>query len=76
MFVNLRFMTTVDAAYLSRKRRVARLSNPAVLALRRRITNFFTDYAPSPGELLLADQVGGLIRGDKDIRTLEAENPS
>ena len=66
MFVNLRCMTTVDAAYLSRKRRLARLSLPALLALRRRTAYFFTDYAPSPKELALADIAGGLVRHDRD----------
>jgi len=42
MFANLRYMTSVDAAYLSRRRRVARLSNAAVIALRRRVTQFVT----------------------------------
>ena len=66
-FVNFRQMTTVDASYLSRKRRLARLSAPALIALRRRLANFFTDYAPSPLELAEADQRGGLIR---EARTL------
>lgn len=66
-FVNLRQMTSVDASYLTRKRRVARLSPPAAIALRRRIAQFFTDYAPSPVELTEADQRGGLIR---EARTL------
>ena len=66
-FVNFRQMTTVDASYLSRKRRLARLSPPAVIALRRRLAQFFTDYAPSPLELSEADQRGGLIR---EARTL------
>lgn len=70
MLVNLRYMTTVDAAYLSRRRRVARLQNAAVIALRRRIAHFFTDYAPAPVELALADTVGGLIRGDRDVAPL------
>ncbi|HWE64874.1 MAG TPA: hypothetical protein VHB98_24435 [Chloroflexota bacterium] len=67
MFVNLRYMTSVDAAYVSRRRRVARLSSAAVIALRRRIAQFFTDYAPAPSELLLADISGGLIRQDRDL---------
>ena len=70
MFVNLRYMTSVDAAYLSRRRRVARLSNAAVIALRRRVTQFFTDYAPPPAELLLADASGGLVRNDRDLARL------
>jgi hypothetical protein len=68
MFVNLRFLTTVDAAYLSRRRRLARLSPAAVVALRRRIAYFFTDYAPAPAELVIADTTGGLIRHDRDDR--------
>ncbi|MBI4318427.1 MAG: hypothetical protein HY675_08045 [Chloroflexi bacterium] len=75
MFVNFRFMTTVDAAYLGRKRRVARLSVPALLALRRRVAYFFTDYAPSPAELALADVAGGLIRQDRNLHTLEKRTP-
>jgi hypothetical protein len=67
MYVNLRFMTTVDAAYLSRRRRVARLRPAAVIALRRRVAYFFTDYAPPPAELGAADLVGGLIRQDRDL---------
>jgi hypothetical protein len=70
MMVNLRYMTSVDAAYLSRHRRVARLSNAAVIALRRRVTQFFTDYAPPPAELLLADASGGLVRNDRDLARL------
>lgn len=72
MYVNFRFMTSVDAAYLSRQRRVVRLSRVAVIALRRRLAYFFTDYAPSPGELASADLLGGLIRRDRDLRTLDA----
>lgn len=67
MLVNLRYMTSVDVAYLSRRRRVARLGNTAVIALRRRIAQFFTDYAPAPVELLLADTSGGLVRNDRDL---------
>jgi len=66
-FVNLRQMTTVDASCPSRTRRMARLSEPARIALRRRLAQFFTDYAPSPAELVEADQRGGLIR---EARTL------
>ena len=65
MIVNFRFMTAVDAAYLSRRRRVARLHQATALALRRRIAHFFTDYAPAPAELSLADTLGGLIRDDR-----------
>jgi hypothetical protein len=67
MMVNLRYMTSVDAAYLSRERRLARLSTTAIIALRRRIANFFTDYAPAPAELVLADTGGGLIRNDRNL---------
>ncbi|MBA2449861.1 MAG: hypothetical protein H0V51_17700 [Chloroflexi bacterium] len=70
MYVNLRFMTSVDAAYLSRRRRVARLGPAAVIALRRRVTYFFTDYAPPPAELSAADLAGGLIRQDRDLRAI------
>jgi hypothetical protein len=70
MYVNLRFMTSVDAAYLSRLRRVARLSRVAIVALRRRLAYFFTDYAPAPSELAAADVVGGLIRRDRDLPNL------
>ncbi len=70
MFVNFRFMTSVDAAYLNRRYREARLSGSAVIALRRRIAHFFTDYAPAPVELLLADERGGLIRQDRDLSPL------
>jgi hypothetical protein len=65
MFVNFRHMTTIDAAFLSRRRRVARLQQAAVIALRRRIAHFFTDYAPAPAELSLAETLGGLIRDDR-----------
>jgi hypothetical protein len=65
MFVNMRQMTTVDAAYLSRQRRLARLSEPAVVALRRRITYFFTDYAPALADLLTADAAGQDMRRDR-----------
>jgi hypothetical protein len=61
-FVNLRHMTTVDSSYLSRDRRLARLSPPALICFRRRITQFFTDYAPLPSELVEADERGGLLR--------------
>ena len=61
-FVNLRQMTTVDVSYLSRKRRLAHLGGPARIALRRRLAQFFTDYAPSPLELAEAELRGGLIR--------------
>ena len=61
-FVNFRQMTSVDASYLSRSRRLARLSTPARIALRRRLAQFFTDYAPSALELTEADQRGGLVR--------------
>src|SRR5207244_1017623 len=57
-FVNLRQMTNVDVSYLNQKRRMARVSDPARIALRRRLTQFFTDYAPSPIELAEADQRG------------------
>ncbi|MBI3969671.1 MAG: hypothetical protein HY332_00160 [Chloroflexi bacterium] len=67
MFVNFRFMTTVDAAYLSRKSRLARLSQPALVAFRRRVAHFFTDYAPMPSELSAADLQGGLVRQDRDL---------
>jgi hypothetical protein len=70
MMVNLRYMTSVDAAYLSRQRRLARLSMAAIIALRRRIAQFFTDYAPAPAELVLADTSGGLIRNDRDLARL------
>jgi hypothetical protein len=66
-FANLRQMTTVDASYLSRRRRLARLSRPAVIALRRRLAHFFTDYAPMPSELVGADESGGLVRGERDL---------
>jgi hypothetical protein len=62
LFVNLRRMTSVDASYISRKRRVARLSPPALISFRRRITQFFTDYAPMLSELVEADERGGLLR--------------
>ena len=65
MMVNFRYMTTVDTAYLSRRRRVARLQSAAIIALRRRIAHFFTDYAPAPAELSLAETLGGLIRDDR-----------
>ena len=68
MIVNFRFMTTADAAYLSRTRRVARLSHSALIALRRRLAHFFTDYAPAPKELETADGLGGLIRNDRDLK--------
>lgn len=68
MFVNFRFMTTVDAAYLSRKRRLARLSQAALIALRRRLAQFFTDYAPAPAELVAAEVAGGLVRQDRDLQ--------
>jgi hypothetical protein len=61
-FVNLRLMTTVDGSYLSRARRLARLSPAALICFRRRITQFFTDYAPLPSELVEADERGGLLR--------------
>jgi len=70
MLVNLRYMTTVDTAYVSRRRRVARLSNAAIIALRRRAAHFFTDYAPAPAELSLADIGNGLIRNDRDLSRL------
>lgn len=70
-FVNLRQMTTVDASYLARTRRLARLSAPAVIALRRRLAQFFTDYAPSPLELTEADQRGGLIREARALVPVE-----
>jgi hypothetical protein len=70
MYVNFRFMTSVDAAYLNRHRRLARLSGVAVIALRRRLAYFFTDYAPPPSEVSTADLVGGLIRPDRDLRGL------
>jgi hypothetical protein len=70
MLVNLRFMTSVDAAYLSRRRRLARLSDVAAIALRRRVAHFFTDYAPAPIELALADTGGGLVRNDRDLARL------
>lgn len=70
MFVNFRYMTSADAAYLSRRRRLARLSNAALIALRRRVAHFFTDYAPAPAELMLADADGGLIRHDRDLTRL------
>jgi hypothetical protein len=54
-------MTCVDDSYLSRTRRLARLSGPARIALRRRLAQFFTD-APSPLDLTEADQRGGLVR--------------
>ena len=76
MYVNLRFMTSVDAAYLSRHRRVARLSSVAVIALRRRLAYFFTDYAPPPSELSAADLIGGLIRQDRNLRHLGPTDPS
>lgn len=66
-FVNLRQMTTVDVSYLARTRRQARLSQPAVIALRRRLAQFFTDYAPSPLELTEADQRGGLVREARTV---------
>ncbi len=69
--VNLRQMTTVDASYLSRTRRMARLSEPARIALRRRLAQFFTDYAPSPAELVEADQRGGLIREARALVPVE-----
>jgi len=34
--------------------------------------HFFTDYAPAPIELALADNVGGLIRADRDLTQLHA----
>lgn len=70
MVVNLRYMTSVDAAYLSRQRRVARLSMTAIIAMRRRVAHFFTDYAPAPAELVLADTSGGLMRNDRDLARL------
>ena len=70
-FVNLRQMTTVDVSYLARTRRLARVSQPAVLALRRRLAQFFTDYAPSPLELTEADQRGGLIREARAVVPVE-----
>ena len=75
MVVNFRYMTTVDAAYLSRRRRVARLQPAAIIALRRRIAHFFTDYAPSPAELSLADTLGGLIRDDRPNVDIHANLP-
>jgi hypothetical protein len=72
VYVNLRFMTSVDAAYLNRHRRLARLGRVAVIAFRRRLAYFFTDYAPAPSELSAADLVGGLIRHDRDLRDLRA----
>ncbi len=75
MYANFRFMTSVDAAYLSRRRRLARLTSVAVIALRRRITYFFTDYAPPPRELVAADLAGGLIRRDRDLRTVGTDPP-
>ena len=70
-FVNLRQMTCVDASYLSRTRRLARLSGPARIALRRRLAQFFTDYAPSPLELTEADQRGGLVREARSLVSVE-----
>jgi len=70
MLVNLRLLTSVDVAYLSRHRRVARLTPVAVLALRRGVAHFFTDYAPAPAELALADTRGGLVRADHDLARL------
>lgn len=67
MVLNFRYMTTVDASYLSRERCVARLSFEALIALRRRLAAYFTDYAPAPRELIQADQVGGLVRNDRDL---------
>lgn len=66
-FVNFRMMTAVDASYLSRRRRLARLSSPATIAFRRRIAYYFTDYAPMPSELIEADESGGLVRGDREL---------
>ena len=66
-FVNLRQPTAVDASYLSRRRRLARLSTPALIALRRRLAHYFTDYAPMPSELIEADLIGGVIRNDRDL---------
>jgi hypothetical protein len=70
-FVNLRQMTSVDVSYLSSKRRMACLSDPARIALRRRITQYFTDYAPSAIELTEADQRGGLIREARSLVSVE-----
>jgi hypothetical protein len=70
-FVNLRQMTCVDASYLGRTRRLARLSGPARIALRRRLAQFFTDYAPSPLELTEADQRGGLVREARSLVSVE-----
>lgn len=71
-FLNLRLMTAVDALYLSRKRRVARLSSAAVITLRRRIAHFFTDLAPAPKEFVLADAAGGLTREDRDLKEFDS----
>lgn len=71
LFVNFRWMTTVDASYLSRRRRLARLTAAAVLCLRRRLAQFFTDYAPMPGELAVADVRGGLVRRDRGLVSAE-----
>jgi hypothetical protein len=70
-FVNLRQMTTVDVSYLSRDRRLARLSGPARIALRRRLAQFFTDYAPSPLELVEAELRGGLVREARALVPVE-----
>lgn len=70
LYATFRFMTSVDAAYLSRRRRLAGLTPVALIALRRRIAYFFTDYAPPPSELVAADLAGGMIRRDRDLRTL------
>jgi hypothetical protein len=70
-FVNLRQMSCVDTSYLSRTRRMTRLSEPARIALRRRLAQFFTDYAPSPLELTEADQRGGLIREARSLVSVE-----
>lgn len=70
-YVNLRRMTTVDASYLSRGRRLARLSPAALICFRRRITQFFTDYAPLPSELVEADERGGLLREGRALIPLD-----
>jgi hypothetical protein len=71
VFVNLRSMTTVDASYLSRARRLACLSRAAVICLRRRLAQFFTDYAPMPSELVEADLRGGLLREGRALISTE-----
>ena len=70
-FVNLRRMTNVDASYLSRTRRLSRLSPAALICFRRRMTHFFTDYAPLPSELVEADERGGLLREGRALIPLD-----